>query len=468
MKPINIRELLKAVDGSTNELRRLPNRIERISLDSRTLQPNDLFWAIKGNNYDGHDFVESAQQAGASACIVNANSKQNQQADPERLIFVKDALTALQDYAKWYRSTCPASVIALTGSYGKTTTRELLFSVLATKFDCLQNQGNQNNEIGVPLTILQLNDQHEHLIVELGAANPGDIKPLAKITSPQFGLITGIGPAHMEGFHTQEQIIKTKGDLIASLPADGLALIPGGEIWSEQLINRADCQVITFGLSPENHYNATHVESSNHQVTFQCNGHKYHLPLIGRHHVTTGLSAVAVGTELGLTPVEIQQGFQEFQPRPGRGQVVQNRPWTIIDDTYNASPATCEAACRTLANWQTNGRRFFVIGDMLDLGPDTDRYHRQLGRLASELKIDFVYAYGDYSDQIKMGAASSRRFGTEVFPYADRNQLSKELKDRLRDDDVVLVKGSRGRQMEVVVNDLLSEATDNIEVLSVH
>jgi len=468
MKPINIRNLLEAIDGSAAELRSLPNRIERISLDSRTLQPNDLFWAIKGNNYDGHDFVESAQKAGASACVVNTNSQQNQQVDPKRLIFVKDALTALQDYAKWYRSTCSASVIALTGSYGKTTTRELLFSVLATKFDCLQNQGNQNNEIGVPLTILKLHDQHEHLIVELGAAKPGDIEPLAKMASPQFGLITGIGPAHLKGFHTQEQIIKTKGDLVASLPADGLAFIPGGESWSEQLINRAGCRVITFGLHPDNHYNATHVESSNHEIVFRCRGHKYHLPLIGRHHVTTGLSAVAAGTELGLTPAEIQQGFQDFQPRPGRGQVVQERPWTIIDDTYNASPATCEAACRTLANWQTKGRRFFVIGDMLELGPESDRYHRQLGRLASALEIDFVYAYGDYSDHIKIGAESSRHPGTTVFPFDQRSQLSTQLRERLRPDDIVFVKGSRGKQMEVVVNELRSEATDNVAALSVH
>lgn len=468
MKPINIQDLLEAVDGTTEELRSLPNEIKTISLDSRTLQPNDLFWSIKGNNYDGHDFVESARKAGASACIVNKNFQQNRQADPKRLIFVKDALTALQDYAKWYRSTCPASVIALTGSYGKTTTRELLFSVLATKFDCLQNQGNQNNEIGVPLTILRLSDLHEYLIVELGAAHPGDIKPLAKLTSPQFGLITGIGPAHLKGFHTQEQIIKTKGNLIASLPADGLAFIPGGENWSEQIIKRADCRVVTFGLHPDNHYNAAHIESSNQRITFQCHGHKYDLPLIGRHHVTTGLSAVAVGTELGLTPTEIQQGFQDFQPRPGRGQVVQDRPWTIIDDTYNASPATCEAACRTLANWQTKGRRFFVIGDMLELGPESDRYHQQLGRLAAELKIDFVYAYGDYPDQIKIGADSSQRAGTKVFPYDDRNELSKELKDGLQPDDVVFVKGSRGKKMEVVVNELKAEVTDNIAALSTH
>ena len=467
MKPIPTTDFVNAIRGAIKNPGSLSKQIRGISLDTRTLKPNDVYWAIAGKNYDGHDFVEEAFNKQASAAIVNETSHSPNCPTAERLITVDDTLKALHRFAAWHRKGFQATTIGITGSYGKTTTRELLFSVLSTKHNCLQNKHNQNNEIGIPLTIFELTEHHQYLIAELGAAKPGDIRPLAEITSPKIGLITGIGPAHLAGFKTKEQIIETKGDLIASLPEDGLAVIPGGEEWSDPLIQRAACRVITYGSDRINNYHATYIEASNQHLKFHTQGEHYTLPLIGRHHVTTGLAAVALATELGYSPEQIQQGFDRFQPIPGRGRVVRSDPWTIIDDTYNANPSATIAACRMLADWQTPGRRFLVLGDMLELGPDSKRYHEELGRLAGELEIDFIYAYGEFASSIANGVRSARTL-TRISVFDEQQELIQELRTQVSQDDVVLVKGSRGMRMEHVVEALLKTPKSNEAVASVN
>jgi UDP-N-acetylmuramoyl-tripeptide--D-alanyl-D-alanine ligase len=343
----------------------------------------------------------------------------------------------------------------VTGSYGKTTTRELLHSVLSAKHPVIQNQYNHNNEIGVPLTLLQLKPEHRFLIVEMGAANPGDIQPLADFAMPNIGIFSGIGPAHLSGFGTIEQIVKTKGDLIASLPKEGLALIPGDSKWITELNCWAQCRVLTYGLDSSNSYHATRTEVENTNLVLEVRSHEYKLPLCGRHHLTTGLSVIAAATELGYSPIEIQQGFDAFRIVPGRGDVKLTTPITIIDDTYNANPVSCQAACETLANWKTTGKRVLILGDMLELGPLAAEYHEALGRFAGTQQLNVILAVGEHAGQVITGIRKSAKPNTIVLSFAEHDELIRELQPILTPGDVVLVKGSRGMRMETVVEAIL-------------
>ncbi len=458
MNAVPLSTFLEAINGQTDSEANLPTHISKISIDTRRLQPSEVYWAIRGSNHDGHNFVQDAIEKGASACIVNHDDRIA--ANPARpLIHVPDTSTALQNLAKWHRAQFDIQAIGVTGSYGKTTTRELIYRVLQTRHQGLRNQHNYNNEIGVPLTLLDIEQHHQFLIVEMGAGKPGDIAPLAEITSPQIGIITGVGPAHIAGFQNVEQIVQTKGDLFAGLPEDGLAILPGDSPWRSQLEERAQCRTITVGRGPGNTYQATHIESSNPAVCFQVHNHCFQLPVAGRHFVTAALFAIAVGTELGYTPEEIQQGFAEFQPVAGRCQVEQFRPWTIINDTYNANPDSCRAACEMLAAWNTAGRRFFVLGDMLELGGESAGHHEQLGELAASLQIDFLYVLGRYAEQVHLGASRTKPSKTTVLKFEKHDEILETLQDQLNTGDVVLIKGSRGMQMERVAEGLKTQNT---------
>lgn len=366
-------------------------------------------------------------------------------------------MTALQKFAKWYRQQHNATSIGITGSYGKTTTRELINSVLSTTGKAVQNPLNYNNEIGVPLTLFNLESHHKFLIVEMGAAKPGDITPLTQITSPQIGIITGIGPAHLQGFQSIEQVATTKGDLLASLPRNGLAVLPGDCAWTETLKQRANCRTITVGLKPEHTYQATRILQTNTELSFCVNGTNYNLPLIGQHYLSAALSAIAVGVELGYSEEEIQAGFNNFRPIAGRTQIEQLTPWTVINDTYNANPVSSQAACELLGNWKSSGDKIFVLGDMLELGSDALNYHQQLGEYAARRNIQAVYAVGQYAKHVVTGAKASLSSRITAHAYQNKEDLTDRLQQVLQPGDVILVKGSRGMRMESIVETLKTQ-----------
>lgn len=449
METVLTRDFLTAVDGKINDPSCLPSHIHQISLDSRQTTPGNVYWAIPGKIHDGHQFVESALNQGAAACVVDHAFPhwKNHQA----IIHVENTLDALQRFARWYRSRFSLISIGITGSYGKTTTRELLHSVLAVKKSGIQNQHNYNNEIGVPLTVLNLLPAHQYMIVEMGAAKPNDIHPLAEITSPQVGLITGIGPAHLGGFKSVDQIVRTKGDLIAALPREGFAVIPGEKPWTKELCKRAACRVLTVGPGRENNYSASEVEAHIDEIRFKTDGFQYRLRIGGRHHVTTALIAIATAKELGYSPGDIQQGFDRFQPVAGRGKVVQQFPWTVIDDTYNANPASCRAACELLAAWKTKGKRLLVLGEMLDLGDQTEFYHEELGEIIARSGIEVLLTFGQQEESIRRGIQKVRGSKSEVSSFHELQPLLDALGQRIRENDVILVKGSRGMRMERVL-----------------
>ncbi len=440
MESVSTQELATAIRSQIRDLACLPSHINRICLDSRHLSPGDVFWALRGKNYDGHQFVQSAIENGAAACVVG-KSTLDRQLD-EKLLHVSDTMAALHQFAGWYRRRFSSVSIGITGSYGKSTTKEMLNAVLSVKQNGVRNQFNYNNEIGVPLTVLNLLSKHQYMIVEMGAAKPGDIFPLTAMAAPSIGIITGIGPAHLTGFKSIEEIVRTKGDLIASLPRDGLAVIAGDNQWTKEISKRSKCRLITFGFQRGNSFHAKHIESQNMEVRFQSDGCEYRIPTRGRHHVATALSVIAVAKELGYSRSDIQLGFDAFRPIAGRGQIVRQKPWTVIDDTYNANPGSCRAACEMLADWKTSGHRVLVMGDMLELGDDTHWHHEQLGQFAAMLRIDVIYTLGQQGESIARGTRSIANSTTDVVCFVDPEALIEKLNDNLRPDDVVLVKGS--------------------------
>ena len=449
MESVSTQDFATAIHSQIPDPACLPSHINHICLDSRNLIPGDVFWAIRGKNYDGHQFVQSAIEKGAAACVVG-ESTSNRQLEA-KLFHVSDTMAALHQLAQWYRKRFNPVSIGITGSYGKTTTKEMLYAVLSIKDDGIRNQLNYNNEIGVPLTILNLLPKHQFVIVEMGAAKPGDILPLTAMAAPGIGIITGIGPAHLTGFKSIEEILRTKGDLIASLPRDGLAVIAGDNQLAKKISKRSKCRTLTVGLQPDNSIRAKQVKLQNTEVRFQSDGCEYRIPTSGRHHITTALSVIAVAKEMGYSRLEIQTGFDAFRPVTGRGQIVQQTPWTIIDDTYNANPGSCRAACEMLADWKTTGHRILVIGDMLDLGDESHLHHERVGQFAANHKIDVIYTLGQQGERIARGTQSIENSTTDVVCFVDSEALIEKLRDNLRPDDVVLVKGSRGMRMERIL-----------------
>lgn len=454
METVSTHDFLTAIEGKTSNPSGLPASIRHISLDSRTITVGDAYWALRGKNHDGHEFVESAIGQGAAACIVEESYPH--QKNHTHCIHVKNTLAALQDFARWYRSRYSITSIGITGSYGKTTTKELLHAVLSTKHPGVRSEFNYNNEIGVPLTVLNLDSHHQYLVAEMGAAKPDDIRPLTEIAQPQVGIITGIGPAHLLGFESLEQIAHTKGDLVAALPKDGFAVVPGATIWTETFRQRSRCNVITVGLGAENTFSAGQIESDNYTLSFQTDGHNYRLPIGGRHHLATGLAVIAVAKELGHSSDDIQRGFERFQPLHGRGRIAQESPWTVIDDTYNANPTSCRAACEMLGAWQIPGKRILVLGDMLDLGEKSAFYHEELGEIAAKSGIEILLTLGQQGDSIQKGVRKVGDSIMEVASFTCHQDLIVNLHHRLRDNDVVLIKGSRGMRMERVLQSILN------------
>eukprot|EP00913_Durusdinium_trenchii_P008932 g8398.t1 len=294
----------------------------------------------------------------------------------------------------------------------------MIYAALAAEFAGIQSPRNYNNHIGLPLSLLQIQPSDEFAVLEMGASRVGEIRELAEISAPEIGVITGIGVSHLEGFGSRERIIEAKGELLEQLPQSGFAVLPGDEDTTDQLAHRAKCPVIRVGENRDNHIRITHLESDNESVRFRIDNRQYAVSATGRHHVRAAAVAVSVAREIGMKPETIAEGLRSFRPISGRCRLEHIGPWHIIDDTYNANPRSMEAACGVLREWQGNGKRILITGDMLELGTETVGSHRELGRLAAEANIDQLIVHGDYSKHVLEGACDH---GLDQFPFLMQN-----------------------------------------------
>lgn len=460
MDRVSLNQLLQAVGGQLAGGGCAPLDVAGISTDSRTIRSGDVFWALPGARRDGHAFVAEAFQRGAAACVVAADRVQ---AGLGPQIAVRETLPALQRFAAWYRQQQEALVVGVTGSVGKTTTREMIYAVLSARHPGMRSPGNFNNHLGVPLSLLGVERNHEFAVLEFGASAIGEIRALAGIAAPEVGVVTAIAPAHLEGFGTLATIAAAKGELVEALPACGFAVLNGDDPAVRELARRATCPVVLAGTHERHHLRATHIDAAPGRLRFVVDGMTYEVPATGRQHLFAALAALAVGREIGMSTHEIAAGLRAFHAAEGRCRLLQVGPWTVVDDTYNASPASMRAAVELLAGWPHSTPRLLVVGDMLELGPEAARFHRDLGQLAADSGIEGVLVHGRYADDVVRGAlaAGMDAHRLAVCPHFDA--LLTVLDCWLEPGAVVLVKGSRAMRMERVVGWMEQRAPQILE-----
>ncbi|MGD9857484.1 MAG: UDP-N-acetylmuramoyl-tripeptide--D-alanyl-D-alanine ligase [Planctomycetaceae bacterium] len=443
-----ITDLLAAVRGRAIHLDAAGVGFERVATDSRTVRPGDLFWSITGPRHDGHDFIEEAMRRGACACVVQ-HDRVTEFDSP--LIAVRNTVAALSDFAGWHRKQQDALIIGVTGSVGKTTARHLLHTVLSQQFTGVQSPRNFNNEIGVPLSLLDITAAAEFAVLELGASRLGNVRSLCETAQPEIGVLTRIAPSHLDEFGDIDTIARTKGELLEALPASGFAVLNGDDDRVRQLAARANCRTILVGERPHNDLVASRVTSTNTQLSFRIDGGDFSLPAVGRHHLTAALAAAAVGMEVGLSRTQIADGLAQFEPVDGRCRPLSIGEWTVIDDTYNASPESMRAACELLRDWQGRGQRILVAGDMRALGAASQRYHTQLGEQVAACGIDRLLACGQDAQLAAERAHAAGMDAGRIGACADADTLALLLDTWLGPGDVVLIKGSRDTHMERVI-----------------
>lgn len=449
MEQVSLDNVLAATGGRWNQATVGPIDFGRIVIDSREVQSGDLFWTVSGERQDGHDFVGDAFRRGAVASVVQRKRLPGQ-AWP--LIEVPDTLRALWDFASWYRQQQQqARVIAVTGSVGKTTTREMIYAVLSTLCPGTRSPRNYNNHFGVPLSLLQIERVHEFAVVELGASQVGEIRDLAGIAAPQIGVVTAVAPSHLQSFGNVDRIAQAKGELVESLPSGGLAILNGDDGAVRQMAGSARCRVVLVGQSRANDVRAEDVCIDNHRLSFRVERQTYEVNTPARYHLTAALAAIAVGQAAGMETVQIAAGLKAFKPRSGRCRIEQIGPWTVIDDTYNANPASMQAACTVLRDWDKANKKVLVVGDMLELGDRSAQWHGHLGRTAAAAGIDRLLAYGRQGRHVIDGARDGGMPAPFLAHCEQPDTALEILGDWLEPQDVVLVKGSRGMKMEYVV-----------------
>jgi UDP-N-acetylmuramoyl-tripeptide--D-alanyl-D-alanine ligase len=406
---------------------------------------------------DGHWFVGDVLSRGAAAVI----SRQVAVDSGQSLILVKDTLQALQALAGYYRGLFSAPVVAVTGSTGKTTTKDLIAGVLAVGMRVLKTEGNQNNEIGLPLTLMQMNHHYDAVVLEMAMRGQGEIAALCKISQPLVGVITNIGMTHLELLGSQQAIAEAKGELLEALPLNGYAVLNGDDPWQRQLASKCRSELLFYGLGADD--GPAVAVSARNIVPHGLQGTEFllstplgeapcRLPLPGRHNISNALAAAGVGSCLGLQPAQIARGLADVSLTGMRQEIKQGIGGsTIVDDTYNASPASVKAALRMLTDVTDRGRAIAVLGNMYELGPETVSGHRAVGEYAATLQIDYLITVGDLAVEIARGARDAGLSEDRISVFDDHRNVIEFLKDFIGCGDFVLVKGSRATRMEEIV-----------------
>jgi UDP-N-acetylmuramoyl-tripeptide--D-alanyl-D-alanine ligase len=426
---------------------------KNVAIDSRQVEPGDLFVALHGEKRDGHDFIDHAIERGATGVIAErmAASAPGYPTEVVAFILVPDSLAALQTLAGYWRRQHQVEVIGITGSVGKTTTKEAVATVLLKKYTVLKSKGNLNNEIGLPLTLLQLYRSHQKAVLEMAMYALGEIRALCDIAQPVIGVVTNVGPTHLECLGTLERIAQAKAELVESLPSEGMAILNGDDPRVKAMRELTQAQVLLYGLDPTFDVWASDVEVKGLEgVRFRihrgASSASVDTPLLGHHSVYTALAAASAAFAQGFDLEEVVQGLRHLDTSPRLAVRRGMKGCTIIDDTYNASPASALAALDLLA--ELSGRRIAVLGDMLELGSFEEEGHRQVGRRAAEV-LDKLVVVGQRGSIIGKEAT---RYGLKVVQFAKSNEEAAErLMAILSPEDYVLVKGSRSMAMEQIV-----------------
>ena len=419
-------------------------------IDSRKGKPGDLFVCLKGARVDGHDFVSKAEEQGVSALLIDREVPSDLPA-----VLVPDTLKALQDFAAWYRTRPDLKVVAVTGSVGKTTTKEFIAAVLSQAVPTYKTQGNMNSETGLPLTLLHVEPQHRAVVTEMGTCNFGEISELSKIARPDIGVLTNIGLCHIEFLGSQEGILKAKREIVDGMSEDGVVVLNGDDPYLATVTDLAQRR-ITYGLNhPEYDYYAYNVAVLSEGVSFTAKTPlgdlDVHLAIDGIHNVYNSLAAIAVGVLCGMDLASIGEGLRKMEKAPMRQNVRKENGMTLIEDCYNASPTSMKASIDVLKG--KPGRKVAVLGDMLELGENAAAYHRQVGEMLEGVSV--LIAYGDHAQDYLEGAATAGVL--QRIPCKTPEDAAVNLKLAARKGDVVLFKASRSMHAERVIECFLQD-----------
>ncbi len=457
MQELSFDEVCKAIRGRpvSKGFPALP--IKRISTDSRTLKSGDLFIALKGEKYDGHDFVREAVKKGASGVVVTRPVCPLPEG--RAVIKVRDTLWALQELALYYRRKFSPLVIGITGSNGKTTTKELIREVLSLRYKVLASPGNYNNLIGVPLTLFSLSSRVDVLVLEMATNHPGEIKRLAEIAAPiKVGVFTNIGATHLEFFGSRENVLMAKMELLTGIPREGIIILNNDDIYLRRCKNviQYECEVITYGLGRESRIKSTRPflcsKGMRFRVETEKKSHVFFLRSIGGCNMYNALAAIALGNYMGISLGKMAGVMKRFRFPKMHLEISHKDGYTVINDSYNANPDSVKEAIEALFN--LSGRRKIVVfGDMLELGENSRYLHQEIGELIARKKTDFLFTYGE---EARWTAERASRKGMKgrVFAFQNKIDLINRLKEVLQRGDTLLIKGSRKTKMEEVIKKL--------------
>lgn len=460
MKPIILEEIIKAVEGIINKNIDTTNIfISNISTDTRTLNNGDLFIAINGNNFDGHNYIQAAFEKGAKVCI----SEKDIQTDGI-LIKVLDTKKALKDLAKYYRSLFKIPVVAITGSTGKTTTKDIVASILAQKYNVLKTEGNFNNEIGLPLTVFNIDDSTEVAVLEMGMNNFGEIRNLSEIAKPSIAIITNIGVSHIENLGSREGILRAKYEIFDFLDENGTKILNADDDMLFNLKYEQKGKFIEqkfYSIEKEVDVFAENIVENGLSGTFakiNCMGEKFeiNIKICGKHIISNALAGVIVGKKMGLNINQIKNGIENFNLSKMRMDIIKTNNYTIINDVYNANPNSMKASLDVLAN--AKGRKIAILGDMFELGSFAPKFHYEIGEYAVCKKIDELIFIGNLAKNMMLGAKDfsiKNNINVNINYFQKQEDLFQNINNILHIEDNILVKASRGMQFEKIVDKLM-------------
>ena len=461
---LTLQQILTSTQGRLLQASSEPP-VTAVIIDSRKAGPGSLFVPLVGSHADGHDYIAQALGAGASSFVKKGHAvcaALSAVPHAAALIEVDDPLQALGDLASFWRRLFNVKIVAITGSNGKTSTKEMAALIIERIFPVLKNPGNFNNLIGLPLSLFELDRRHQAAVLELGMSEPGEITRLAEICAPDIGLITNVGPSHLEQLKTLEGIAAAKGELFAHLGPQDLAVVNADDARVAAMGKTTRARQLLYG-STSGQVHASHIKNAD------CFGTQFDLHILeqsamvrlhvpGKQFVINSLAAAAVASALGIGLEDIRAGLEAFRGVPGRMETMRVAGCTVINDAYNANPVSTQAALAALAGFASGGRTIAVLGDMLELGDGTEAFHREVGKAAAQLHIDYVFVTGDFADSVRDGAAQAGMRASALQVFDTLEALAAGLKKMIAPDDVLLLKGSRRMKMERIIGFLEQEA----------
>lgn len=451
---LKIRELAEILESQLVGPSELLDINVSFQMDSRLITQGDVFWAIRGENFDAHQFIGEVEKKGAIVVVLNQDWVVNNPNSVQAYIPVKNTEKAMLKLAKGYAHRFSATKIAITGSNGKTTTKDMINNVLSTKKHGFATEGNFNNHIGVPLTLFKLKHEHDYAIIEMGTNHPGEIQVLTQVAQPNISVITNVGQSHLEFFHNEENVFKEKITIAKGLTKGGHLVVNADDEYLSTLKSTTKYKLITFGVNNGQICPKDLTWDHNACAKFRIGRTEYHLALPGIHNLYNALAAIAVGSLMKIPKSKIAEALGEFKGSHHRMEVKQVGNFKIAADCYNANPSSTKMALQTIAKMQCSGRKIAVLGDMLELGEQSHQRHSEIGNHISELGFDLILTIGEAAEHIGLRAIERGMSAHSVKHFDNNESINSFISEVIGFGDIVLVKASRGLKLDQVVEQL--------------